>query len=313
MVVLLFRDRIAWRRDDFLRHRNVLQRAQVKLRMKQFLVNNWSIFIGLSLSFFAITGMSFAVFQPFSITIRLPERKGVGALPVPLKPISQDQLADEDRVNEEGSVVRSETNNTIRFEEISTQSMALPVEPALEISSSRAWSRSAVDSPKAIQLKPEVPVRLVIESINLDAPIVPSPIDFKKVRGKEYMQWIVPDEFAAGWHTTSALLGEPGNTVLNGHNNTNGEVFKSLDKVEPGDIISIESNESRFSYLVTNKMILPEKYEEMGTRMNNAQWILPSVDERLTLISCWPFESNTHRVIIVARPLTREKITHNLE
>jgi sortase A len=60
-------------------------------------------------------------------------------------------------------------------------------------------------------------------------------------------------------------------------------------------------------------MILPEKYEEMDIRMNNAQWILPSVDERLTLISCWPFESNTHRVIIVARPLAREEITLDLE
>jgi sortase A len=127
------------------------------------------------------------------------------------------------------------------------------------------------------------------------------------------MQWVVPDEFAAGWHTTSALLGEPGNTVLNGHNNTNGEVFKSLDQVEAGDIIIIESAESRFRYQITNKMILPEKYEEMDIRMNNAQWILPSVDERLTLISCWPFESNTHRVIIVARPLAREEITLDLE
>jgi LPXTG-site transpeptidase (sortase) family protein len=280
--------------------------------MKHVLVKNWIIFIGLLLSFFAITGMSFAAFQPFSITIRIPERKGLGALPVPLKPIPKELVSTEDRAREE-EVGQTEASKAYRFEEISTQPIALPVDPALEISSPKDTSRSTADPLEEIQLDPEVPLRLVIESIDLDAPIVPSPIDFKQLEGKEYMQWIVPNKFAAGWHTTSALLGEPGNTVLNGHNNTNGEVFKSLDAVEPGDIISIDSNETRFSYLVTNKMIVPEKYEEMDTRMNNAQWILPSVDERLTLISCWPFESNTHRVIIVARPQFREEIIHNLE
>lgn len=281
--------------------------------MKHILVNNWSILVGLLLSFFAISGMSFAVFQPFSITIRMPEKKGIGALPVPLKPISQEQSTVEDKVREEDSVVHPEINITNRFEEISTQPTTPPVAPALEISSFEDTRRSIDDPPNVVNLDPEVPVRLVIESIDLDAPIVPSPIDFLQIEGKEFMQWIVPDKFAAGWHTTSALLGEPGNTVLNGHNNTNGEVFKSLDALETGDIISIESKESRFSYLITNKMIVPEKYEEMDTRMNNAQWILPSVDERLTLISCWPFESNTHRVIIVARPLTREVIIQDLE
>ena len=60
-------------------------------------------------------------------------------------------------------------------------------------------------------------------------------------------------------------------------------------------------------------MILPEKFEQLDVRMKNAQWILPSVDERLTLISCWPYESNTHRLIVVARPLGQEEITSNLD
>ena len=60
-------------------------------------------------------------------------------------------------------------------------------------------------------------------------------------------------------------------------------------------------------------MILPEKYEQIEVRMNNAQWILPSVDERLTLISCWPYETNTHRVIVVARPLSQESLDFSFE
>ena len=299
--------------DDFLRHRHLLQAKQAILIIKRTLVDNWSIFLGFLLSFIAITGMFFATFQPFSISIQLPERSGIGALPVPLKPLKQEQANVEDRVREGGRFVYPELKQADQVEEISAQPVALTVDPALEVSSFEDMNFSFPSSPEMIHLDPEVPVRLAIESINLDTPIVPSAIDFKKIAGKEYMQWIVPDEFAAGWHTTSALLGEPGNTVLNGHNNTNGEVFKSLDEVEVGDIITIESHASRFSYLITNKMILPEKYEDIDTRMSNAQWILPSVDERLTLISCWPFESNTHRVVIVARPLTREKITSSLE
>ena len=299
--------------DDILRYRQLLQEKQAILIIRRTLVENWSIFLGFLLSFIAITGMSIAIFQAFSISIKLPERSGIGALPVPLKPFNQEQSNVDDQISEEGRFVYPDLRKADQVEEISALPVALTLDPALEISSFEDMDYSFSSSPEMIHLDPEVPVRLLIESINLDAPIVPSAIDFKKIAGKEYMQWIVPDEFAAGWHTTSALLGEPGNTVLNGHNNTNGEVFKSLDKVEVGDIITIESHESKFSYLITNKMILPEKYEEIDIRMNNAQWILPSVDERLTLISCWPFESNTHRVVIVARPLTREKIIPSLD
>lgn len=40
----------------------------------------------------------------------------------------------------------------------------------------------------------------------------------------------------------------------------------------------------------------------VDVRMDNARWILPSTDERLTLVTCWPAKSNTHRLIIVASP-----------
>jgi len=49
-------------------------------------------------------------------------------------------------------------------------------------------------------------------------------------------------------------------------------------------------------------MILPERNEPVDTRLQNARWILPSADERLTLLTCWPYTTNTHRLIIVAIP-----------
>jgi sortase A len=166
-------------------------------------------------------------------------------------------------------------------------------------------------SPPKVPVIPEVPVRLVIPAIELDAPIVPAETNFVKVGGKEYQQWIAPSQFAAGWHENSARLGEPGNTVLNGHHNIYGEVFRYLVDLQEGDTILVSSDSHVYEYVITNKMILPEKYQEFDIRMDNAKWILPSQDERITLISCWPYESNTHRLIIVASPVSRQNIASN--
>jgi len=143
----------------------------------------------------------------------------------------------------------------------------------------------------------------VIPAIGLDARVVPIQTTIVKIEGKEYQQWDVPNEFAAGWHMSSARLGELGNTVLNGHHNVEGEVFGKLVDLNPGDLIIVYSETRAYQYVVANKMILPEKYQQLDVRMDNARWIMPSMDERLTLVTCWPHTSNTHRLIIVASPL----------
>jgi sortase A len=38
-------------------------------------------------------------------------------------------------------------------------------------------------------------------------------------------------------------------------------------------------------------------------RMQNARWIMPTPDERLTLVTCAPDAQSTHRLIIVALPV----------
>jgi LPXTG-site transpeptidase (sortase) family protein len=147
-----------------------------------------------------------------------------------------------------------------------------------------------------------VPDRLVIPSIYLDAPVVP--VHYKDIHsgGVLYHQWEVPGEFAAGWQDESALLGLPGNTVLNGHHNAYGMVYKDLVKLNVGDVILVYSGGVEFRYQVAAKMLLPERGQLLETRMENARWLETSTDERLTLVTCWPANSNTHRVIIVAFP-----------
>jgi LPXTG-site transpeptidase (sortase) family protein len=148
-----------------------------------------------------------------------------------------------------------------------------------------------------------VPNRLVISSIGLDAPIIPTKIKEIEYKGQIYYQWLAPNKPAVGWHDSSALLGLPGNTVLNGHHNVYGEVFKDLVKVHEGDLIDVYSGEQVYKYQVVLAMLLPERYKSLTVRLENARWILPTEDERLTLITCWPADSNTHRVIIVALPV----------
>jgi LPXTG-site transpeptidase (sortase) family protein len=150
---------------------------------------------------------------------------------------------------------------------------------------------------------PEIPTRLIIPEIELDAPIMPVEAVVENIAGKDYQIWRAPDEFGAGWHASSATLGAAGNTVLNGHHNVYGEVFKRLVDLEPGDEVIVQSESGSHRYKIVNRMILEEKYAPIEQRVQNAQWILPSLDERLTLVTCWPYESNTHRLVLVAKPL----------
>ncbi len=287
--------------------------------MRYALLNNLSISLGFLLAIFAITGMSISIFMPALLAVDLTPGHGLGALAVPLPSFDSEPPAAEfpeaefkDEVEAQPLYVTvdiSDTNPELSPQQIrSAKKTREEVEPLIA-----STGGSMVEEAPQVQLPPEVPKRIVITSIGLDAPVIPAPVEFETVAGKEFMKWLVPNEYATGWHTTSAMLGEPGNTVINGHHNAFGEVFVSLVDVTEGDIIWVESEHSRFKYQITNKIILPEKYEELDVRMNNAQWLLPSVDERLTLISCWPYESNTHRLIVVASPLGREQITPSLE
>lgn len=269
--------------------------------------------MGFLLAIFSIAGMTVAVFTPVSISFDLPTDQGIGALDVPLRLIHPDpEIVEEPQGILSEPIYVEEIADLVNWERSSQISLSPSNQDSGEPLLAKADPPQSENAP-VVQLPPEVPIRIVSPSIGLDAPIVPAPVDFENIAGKEFLQWFVPDEFASGWHSTSAMLGETGNTVLNGHHNAFGEVFVSLIDLKEGDFIWVESAQSRFKYQITNKMILSEKYEQLDVRMNNAQWILPSVDERLTLISCWPYETNTHRLILVARPVGREKITPILD
>jgi|GEM_PF-677096 len=156
------------------------------------------------------------------------------------------------------------------------------------------------------------PDRLVIPAIELEAPVVLATLKDIQYQGKLYQQWVAPDSFAAGRLITSDSLGVFGNMVLIGHHNIYGEVFAHLVDLEVNDVIVLYSGERKYAYLVALKMILPERYQPLSVRLQNARWLLTSSDERLTLITCWPYTDNTHRLIIVATPVSLDEIANDV-
>jgi sortase A len=135
----------------------------------------------------------------------------------------------------------------------------------------------------------------------VDAKVVE--VGLKKVeeKGKSVFVWETAD-YAAGFHLGSAYPGNVGNTVLSGHHNIKGEVFRYLVSLEPGDEVYLYVGEVEYLYVVVEKFVIPEKYVSLEQRRENAKWIGYFPDERLTLVTCWPYISNTHRVIVIAKP-----------
>ncbi len=148
-----------------------------------------------------------------------------------------------------------------------------------------------------------VPSRIVAPAIGLDSAVVEMGWQvWQDSNGNPYSEWMVPD-FAAGWHKNSMLPGHGGNTVLSAHNNTAGEIFHNLADLEIGHTIQLQSGGLRYTYAVEEKYIVKEEDESWDVQQENNSFIEPTTDERLTLLSCWPYDSNSHRVVVVARPL----------
>lgn len=150
---------------------------------------------------------------------------------------------------------------------------------------------------------PAQPSRIALPSIGVETDVVKVGWDTVTLAdGRTASQWQVAD-FAAGWHKNSAIPGEPGNVVLSGHNNIRGAVFRKLYQLQPGDTATVWAGGRAFTYRVEEVLILEETNASMEQRRENARWIQPFDDDRLTLVSCWPESSNTHRVVVVAKPV----------
>ncbi len=126
---------------------------------------------------------------------------------------------------------------------------------------------------------PQQAIRIQIPAIGVDAPIV---------QGDGWEQL----KKGVGQHIPSANPGENGNVVLSAHNDVYGEIFRHLDRLQPGDQVILYTQQRSYVYIVERTLIVePTAVEVMASTG------APTV----TLISCYPYLVDTHRIVVFAR------------
>jgi LPXTG-site transpeptidase (sortase) family protein len=157
---------------------------------------------------------------------------------------------------------------------------------------------TSTPSPTATPL-PLPATRLSIPAIGLNTSVVESyPI---QQRDGSFI-WDAPN-YAAGHYDSSGNPGGGRNIVFNGHNNMAGEVFRDLNKLEPGDEIILLTDAGEFHYQVQQKVIIPYVGHEAEANLQIGAFSAPQSSEMVTLISCWPYSTFTNRIVVVAVPL----------
>jgi len=125
---------------------------------------------------------------------------------------------------------------------------------------------------------PEQAQRIQIPAIKVDAPVV---------QGDGWEQL----KKGVAQHIGTPNPGQKGNLILSAHNDVFGEIFRDLDKLKAGDQIIIYTNQSPYTYVVTNsQVVLPTQVEVMA----------PTEKATVTLISCYPYRVDNRRIVITA-------------
>jgi sortase A len=124
----------------------------------------------------------------------------------------------------------------------------------------------------------EQAIRIQIPAIRVDAPVVQGD-NWEQLKKGVGQQIGTPDP------------GSKGNIVLAGHNDVYGEVFRYLDRLNPGDTVILFTSRRQYIYVIT------------GTQMVEATAVdvmAQTSDVRVTLISCHPYLIDDHRIVVSA-------------
>ncbi len=125
---------------------------------------------------------------------------------------------------------------------------------------------------------PEQAVRIQIDAIQVDAPIV---------QGDGWDQL----KKGVAQHLGTPPPGQKGNLVLSAHDDVFGEIFRNLDRLKAGDRVIVYTNLRQYRYTVTgSKIVAPTQVDVMD------QTPTPT----LTLISCYPYLVDNKRIVVTA-------------
>ncbi len=104
----------------------------------------------------------------------------------------------------------------------------------------------------------------------------------------------------AGTVLEGVLPGQIGNFVLAGHRGwAGGRYFNRLNELEPGDDVDIETTAGTYRYIVTEKLVVePDDLSVLQSEPGESM---------LTLITCHPLRTHTHRLIVKAKLVSLDK------
>jgi LPXTG-site transpeptidase (sortase) family protein len=126
---------------------------------------------------------------------------------------------------------------------------------------------------------PAQAMRIQIQAINVDAPVV---------QGDTWDQL----KKGVGQHVGSADPGQAGNLVLSAHDDVFGEIFRNLDRLQPGDQVLLFTAQQQYVYIVTSSQIVaPTQVDVMN----------PTSVPTLSLISCYPYMVDKNRIVVFAK------------
>jgi len=134
----------------------------------------------------------------------------------------------------------------------------------------------AMPAPAVPTQGPRQAQRIVIPAINVDAPVV---------QGDDWEQL----KKGVGQHVGTADPGQVGNHVLTAHNDIYGEIFRALDQLQPGDEVQIQTVSEIFTYVIMETRVVEP---------TEVSVLAPTGDPTITLISCYPYAVDTHRIVV---------------
>lgn len=152
------------------------------------------------------------------------------------------------------------------------------------------------------------PVRLVIPSLHVDAPIVPIQVKDSTLTP--------PSNFRdVGWWDASAKVGaKTGQTVITGHTvHTGGGEMDNLGSIQTGAIVKVVTKEQTVWYRETQVIVYTK--EQLADHAEDL-FSQDRPENRLVLITCtgWTGDGYTSNIVVFADPLgVPNKETHPVD
>jgi sortase A len=148
----------------------------------------------------------------------------------------------------------------------------------------------------------ELPLQLRIPVIGIEAEVVPVGWHTELSSSGNRVLWHSPGN-AAGFLVSSSIPGSGSNAVFYGHHNVNGSVFRGLDRLKSGDEVTVTNNIKTLKYVVQRVDIFEENNISSAQKLVNLEYFAPTGSDQLTILTCWPFTGNSHRVAVIANPI----------